>query len=261
VVGSGVLCKKDGEKYKYYLPMPQTGEKNSEPCQSRAQYRERKKKKKAKWLVSDVLQPIQINGQSAFEPEDLFIAENTFHNKINRIVGSTTGGEFSPFQTSEICFSGDVFLSVVVIVDTNVLPLNEFLEVFKAVGRYGFGRDASVGKGRFEVVGHKEASSQTEESLFFYTLSPLVADESNSISFVSFSPFVRFGKHGNFDGLINPYKNPILMAKEGAIVKASEENKSQIQKYGFIGQGLRNLSTVRKETVAQGYAPCVSIIL
>ncbi len=113
------------------------------------------------------------------------------------------------------------------------------------IGKLGFGRDVSTGLGRFKV---KDLSG------FWYALSPFVPS-SNFAGKIWFQPFVMFGRHGNYLALSEkPFKNPVIMADEGAVIK-KPDNWDRT----YCGIALTGLSKIQPEAVGQVYTiviPC-----
>ena len=107
--------------------------------------------------------------------------------------------------------------------------------------------------GHFEVKKWKELSSLRLDSTdACYTLAPSVI-EKDMYSEVWFMPFVRYGKHG--DRLVhgrNPFKNPVVMADEGAVFKPKD---TSVLDKPYLGRAVSSVSLSLKETVVQGYAP------
>jgi CRISPR-associated protein Csm4 len=87
-----------------------------------------------------------------------------------------------------------------------------------------------------------------------YTLAPSVP-EANAYRDCLFSPFTRFGKHGDrlaTSGI--PFKCPILMADEGAVLVPKDgANPGR----PYVGRAVRHISKSEPRAVAQGYAPVI----
>ena len=183
------------------------------------------------------------------------------HNSINRLTG-TTGEGFAPFSQSASFYLPGVQLTFFVWIDEVVLSSHALAQGIQRIGSCGFGRDASTGLGKFRLL-HCEpvdlASFGTKVPNALYTLSPAVP-ETGSYSASFFSPFTRFGRHG--DQLANssaPFKNPVIMADEGAVLVP--KNLGEALSKPYIGTGLSGISKVMKETVMQGYSLYIPIRL
>ncbi|MEA1932889.1 MAG: hypothetical protein U9N60_00400 [Thermodesulfobacteriota bacterium] len=178
------------------------------------------------------------------------------HNSINRLTMTTGKDGFAPFSVENTCFLPGVKLAVFIAFEDDATDIKKIEQAFIKIGNWGYGRDASAGLGRFDVTGVHELSFPQRKSRSCYTLAPCVPDK-NVFSESYFTPFIRFGKHGAsllYTG--KPFKNPIVMADEGAIFFTDDKN---IFKKQYIGQAACGLSKADKHTVAQGYSlylPC-----
>lgn len=178
------------------------------------------------------------------------------HNSINRISMTTGSGSFSPFSSINIYYQPNVRLSVFALFDETATDLDRIKKAFVHMGRWGFGRDASTGLGKFEVHEANERQFPKAKKTSCYTLAPCVPAK-ESIMTGYFTPFTRFGKHGA--ALIckgKPFKNPVVMADEGAIL--TPRNPDDLNK-PYIGTAITNLSKADDRTVMQGYTiylPC-----
>lgn len=235
---------------------------------------ERRKKVKAKrWVrvegafVVDLSQAKLLSGKEVAEEFlsqreefsagnflDFLTEEERIRNAIRRSTFTTGQGGFSPYGLSDHWFLPGITLSIYVIYLEEAFTLAKVAEGLQVVGEVGFGRDASVGLGRFRVAGFKEHSlPPVSEAEAFVALSPFVPGEDDPEE-VLFEPFVRFGRHGGPLAISHkPFKNPVLMADEGALIKGK-------LKKPFVGRALRGLSEVMPETVSQGYAPIIPVV-
>ncbi|WP_297446757.1 hypothetical protein [Desulfurobacterium sp.] len=174
------------------------------------------------------------------------ISINQTHNSINRYTFST-GENFAPFITETIWFMPGIKLSIFVLYNENALNKNSLKTAFERIGKTGYGRDATWGMGRFKVEKVKELPLP-EKSNCIYTLSPFVP-KGNKFKQIWFQPVVRFGKHGSYlANSSNPFKEPILMADEGAVIV----NDNPIGP--LIGKAVLEVSKALRETVVQGYS-------
>lgn len=184
-------------------------------------------------------------------PQKPFIYAGQPHNTINRLT-HRTGENFAPYVMENLWYSPHIELVVFVLFDEEALSKESIQRAMENIGKTGFGRDASLGLGRFEIKEIRELKiPDLTKTKTFYTLAPFVPDKEMK---VWYRPFVRYGRHGNILAISsNPFKNPILMADEGAVVELDSPN------YPFIGKALTGISKVQPEAVAQGYTiiiPC-----
>lgn len=177
-----------------------------------------------------------------------------FHNTINRLTGTTGTGAFAPY--TQDCWyyqTGAVLAVFVLMVDEEIVDIQGVQKALERIGEFGYGKDAGSGLGRFSVVAFKELTvPPLSDAQACYCLSPCVpARESFSQAF--FVPFVRFGKHGDTLARAgNPFKNPVIMADEGAVFIPTDSEKTFSVPY--FGSAVRSLSKVCPSAVGQGYS-------
>ena len=200
---------------------------------------------------AELLQRFGIFSGAQF-PQKPFIYAGQPHNTINRLT-HRTGENFAPYVMENLWYFPGMELAIFVLFDEEALSEESIKKAMENIGKTGFGRDASLGLGRFEVVGIRELRiPDLTKTKTFYTLAPFVPNKEMK---VWYRPFVRYGRHGNILAISsNPFKNPILMADEGAVVELDTATN-----YPFIGKALTGISKVQPEAVAQGYTiiiPC-----
>jgi len=179
------------------------------------------------------------------------------HNTVNRLTGTTGLPPFAPYNCNVIHYIPGIELVLFLLLDEEATDISRVLEALERIGKFGFGRDASIGMGKFTVVDGRQLDLPDFESANArYTLAPCVP-EVNKFRETYFRPFVRFGKHG---GVLarsdNPFKNPVVMADEGSVFVLSDDDQKP-----YIGRAVRNVSKVQKNAVVQGYSPCLPIVL
>ncbi|QGU32420.1 type III-A CRISPR-associated RAMP protein Csm4 [Thermochromatium tepidum] len=195
-------------------------------------------------------------------PRSLSLTHPQPHNSLNRLTGTTGRGEFAPYTQMQRWHAPGVALVCRLVFDPERLSGDEIAQLFADIGTSGFGRDASIGLGKFDVETIPNAPwPQQDNANACLTLAPcapqgLAWDADRCF----YEVFTRFGRHGDLavhEG--NPFKTPLLLARAGAILTPRRMPESP-----FIGQGLGgdgSLSKVIPETVHQGYAPCIPIHL
>ena len=184
------------------------------------------------------------------------------HNSISRTT-FTTGSGFDPYQMERLWPAKDLRLDVHFVADGGRLALDTLRQALEDVGRFGYGRDASIGLGRFTIEQWREerpASAPNADA--WLTLAP-VAPQGGAWNSVRcfFRPFTRFGRHGA-DAATgrNVFKSPVLLADTGAVLTPSGGVDGAL----FAGHGLGGngrLSQHEPRTVHQGYAPVLPIAL
>jgi CRISPR-associated protein Csm4 len=183
------------------------------------------------------------------------------HNTINRLTGTTGRGDFAPYNLMQRWHAPGLALNCRVVFDPERIGAGELARLFDDIGNTGFGRDASIGLGKFRAVAVEAGWPRQAEPNACLTLAPcapqgLGFDRRRSF----YEVFTRFGRHGpDAVHLGNPFKTPVLLARAGAVFVPRSLPQAQ-----FIGQGIGGggeLSKSVPETVQQGYAPCVPVHL
>lgn len=180
------------------------------------------------------------------------------HNTISRLTDMTGADPFAPYAHRNLFYYPETVLAVFVWFDPDAADSTLIRKGLARIGQWGYGRDASTGMGRFEVVSDAPASMPSaDQADALYTLAP-AAPEKDSFSQAWFTPFIRFGKHGDRLALSqNPFKTPVIMADEGAVFKPTD--RSALNK-GYFGRAVTGVST-HAGTLVQGYAPVLPIKL
>lgn len=175
------------------------------------------------------------------------------HNSINRLTGTTGEGGFAPFSVDQITYlpQSDLILFVGV---ADGIDIGQVKKAFQQMGDLGFGKDASTGLGKFKVSDIAEedlAALGSDNPNACYTLSPCVPEDAYTEIF--FTPFTRFGRHGDVLAKSkNPFKNPVIMADEGAVFVP---NSSDVFQKPCIGTAVSDISIVKDHNaVMQGYS-------
>ncbi len=186
-----------------------------------------------------------------------------WHNTINRLLGSTIKDRFAPFAVEQLVFNPEIELSIFIGINEKMISISEVNKLLNAMGEIGFGKDASNGLGKFKVLNHKEINLFSLATFHYnacYTLSPCVPEKSSiNKEKTYFIPFVRYGRHGNILAKSsNPFKNPVIMMDDGAIITPS--NNDAFNK-PYFGKAIQNLSKVEPNTVMQGYSLYIPVYL
>ncbi|MHB8743785.1 MAG: type III-A CRISPR-associated RAMP protein Csm4 [Sulfuricaulis sp.] len=222
----------------------------------------------ASWLEHCQTSSAVSGGMAAEHPQP--------HNTLNRHTGTTGDGQFAPYAMNQLWYGhrkaedekvGEsqipVMLDVYVVLDESRLSVDELRELLADIGAVGFGRDASIGLGKYEVEELSPIEFPTHDNAdAWMTLAPCAPQGlSWQVNRCFYQPFTRFGRHGDVGvhGQGGPFKTPVLLANTGAVLTPADyQNKL------FTGQGLGGDSSLSKSipgTVHQGYAPVVAIAL
>jgi CRISPR-associated protein Csm4 len=192
------------------------------------------------------------------------------HNVIDRRTG-TTSDLFAPYAMTQLWYSQrdssgglriEVRLDIRIVFDKERLALADLKSMLIDIGELGFGRDASIGLGKFRVEAFEQVSlPQAPDADAWLTLAPCAPQGMGLDPTRSFyQVFTRFGRHGDMAVHTGrPFKAPVLLAQTAAVLVPKH-----YQARLFVGQGLGgdgSLSKAIPETVHQGYAPVVGIRL
>ena len=163
-------------------------------------------------------------------------------NSINYKTSRTDGADFSPYGVEEYRFGQKDVYFLMDEVNKELVK-----KAFRAIGEDGYGKDKTIGKGRFEIVGFEEFKLPKKSSKQFMTLSPIYPKGLECKEFY-YDIFVRFGKLGMDRATTNPFKKPILFADTAAAIEFEEERD-----IGYVGRALSKIATY-EDAVQQGYA-------
>lgn len=236
----------------------------------------RKERKKQKWMLSGPDLEVSTSGETYFSDGELAAKfandkvgrsisahsskEGKFlvshhpqpHNTINRLTNTTGTGAFAPYSQEITFYNGNICLVIFALLDEIHTNINNVVDGLTRIGNFGYGKDASIGIGRFTVTDYTEIHrAQNGDVNAVYCLGPCVP-ERGSYSEAFFMPFARFGKHGNsLAQSTNPFKNPVIMADDGAVFLP--KNSDDLHKY-FFGSAVTGVSKIMPQTVTQGYS-------
>ncbi|MEA3469789.1 MAG: hypothetical protein U9R57_16415 [Thermodesulfobacteriota bacterium] len=197
----------------------------------------------------------------AKEQQKLCIPVTQAHNSINRLTMTTGSGEFAPFSHDNFQFVPGLQLIIFVAVNEEAMDAESLQTGFERIGSWGYGRDASTGLGRFSVVSVEEQSwpQADNDTTACYTLGPSVPQKETFVQ-CNATPFTRFGRHGStLASSANPFKKPVVMADEGAVLYPAQSAQREIFAKSYIGTAVRDVSAAHPRTVVQGYSlylPC-----
>ncbi len=182
------------------------------------------------------------------------------HNTINRQANTTGEGGFAPYGVEQEWFVPGLLWTVYLLLDTDRLSMEDCQQCLKDIGNFGFGKDASIGLGKFEIVDFQVQPLPAQPNAnACLTLAPCAPQRLGFDSQHSYYQlFTRFGRHG--DVAVHqkgkPFKNPVLLAQTASVFSTPQPNN------GFIGQGIggnSELSKTLSATIHQGYAPVIAI--
>lgn len=216
-------------------------------------------KKKTYFLIDDTIKNGGIP-EELKKPTWTLTAETVTHTKLHRLTNRTGEEGFAPFnsfnyeydlkednnkQAGNNSDNENFFFHVYIYVKDRYKE--DVIEAIAMIGKTGCGKSASIGKGRFELKEQEKIIIDTDNKNSIYTLSHCMLSGINADK-IYYTPFVRFGKYGRITAQSSPFKNPVVMAHQGAIL--IDADKELFQK-AYIGKGIINSSG---KGVTQGYS-------
>lgn len=181
------------------------------------------------------------------------------HNSINRLTDTTGEGMFAPYIQRADFYYPETALAIFILIDEDATDIDRVKVALERIGRFGFGKDASTGWGRFDMCATEEkVMPDARDANACYTLAPSLPEKGKFRDW-SFSPFTKFGRHGDLLARsANPFKNPVIMVDEGAVL-IPEDIRAMNKPY--LGRPALHVSKAMPETVVQGYAPWLPFTL
>ncbi len=212
---------------------------------------EKKQNRKKIWLTLEQLQ----NGEFAEaktddEAQSSDKTAQVIRNSINYKTFTTTDdGAFAPYGEKELVLTKkDIYF----LIDETKFSLEELQQSFEQLSLHGYGKDTTIGKGRFSFEKFEEVE-QGNESKTFMTLSPF-SPQGLDCKELYYEPFTRFGKHGGDRAFVNAFKKPLLLADSACVVHFEFKQKLQ-----YTGKAIKGVSTAHPKSVHQGYSIVVPI--
>lgn len=224
-----------------YLPKP------SLPTAILGENLDKKKKKenrKKVWLTVEDLQDGNFaDAKSDADIGKISLTQAVVKNAINYKSFTTKNG-FDPYSETETYL---VKHDIYALLDETKFSLEKLNEIFKLLGEGGYGKNSTIGKGRFEHDSFKRIIFAKQESTTFMMLSNVLFQNLQAKN-IYYTPITKFGKHGGDLATHSPFKKPLLMARSGSVVVF--DNTKNIQ---YIGKSISGHST-HKKTIHQGYS-------
>lgn len=214
--------------------------------------------KKRRWIPVSALQsPISSWQSQAVNDADAKLANTQTmqpHNTINRETGTTGTGMFAPYTMPQTWYAEGTAFDCYAVVDESRLSAEDLKAALVAIGATGYGRDATVGLGKFELADMVACQWQASSGITCMALAscaPQGMDWNPAKSWYQLT--TRFGRHGDVAATgKNPFKRPVILAKAGAVFTLGKAQDTP-----FIGQGIGGVSFADAKTVHQGYAPAL----
>lgn len=273
-VFSSAYVKKQDQGASYFFKRPDVSLDSFEEFRSMAKKEKishAKEMKKKKWMETDTSLQLSLQKNSLYTDKELLerlqkkegqsLLQTSLqpHNSVNRLTNTTGTGMFAPYSLEVFYFLPDTELALFVLLDSEATDIERVISGLERMGKWGFGKDATAGMGKFNVAGADQLTNPDySRAEALYTLAPSVP-ETGLFKKSFFSPFVRFGKHGDMlASKGTPFKNPVIMADEGAVFVPEHQSDMGRQ---YIGRAVSNVSKAMPKTVVQGYSPVLPIHL
>lgn len=245
-----------------FLPRP------TRPPLARMQADERKAAKGRRWIpLAAAALPLAellaaaVDDEVAYGRGQAPVHASAQHNSLNRLTGTTGSGEFAPYAMPQIFHAADQKIDLWFVLDETRRDAAFLRGLLATIGASGYGRDASIGLGKFDVESLESAAAPPAPTLpaAHWTLGPCAPQGQGFDGERSFwRVLTRFGRHGGALALsTHPFKNPVLLAAAGALFVP----QSEFTPRPFVGQGLAGVSKAEPATVHQGYAPVLPLQL
>lgn len=218
--------------YRPTLPLNAFGVKESD----------KKEFRKKPWIKIKNLQDGELQEVKNLE---FFKTEIKVRSSISRVSFTTDGEGFDPYSIEEITFLSQPVIYV--LYDDEYFDEVDIIERLNLIGKVGFGKKGSIGKGHFRAEIDKSfIDFRNKKSDYYMTLSPTLLHKSKDvIEEAYYDTFNRFGKYHSSS---TPFKKPLLMADSGAVVKLKEQRE-------WIGGGIDN--GIKSQSLVQGYSMVV----
>lgn len=197
--------------------------------------------KKTNWIS---LKNLQSGTLKECEELSFYKTNTIIRNSLNRLTFTTNdSGVFAPYPLQEIRFSKQPTLYVMF--DENFTQ-KSITDILTKIGKSGFGKKSSIGKGQFEVELDKEFKDfEAIDTNYYLTISPtLLQNQKDIIENAHYNIFNRFGKYSNSS---TPFKKPVLMADSGAVMQLKSKKE-------YIGRAIEDGINREKKSFVQGYS-------
>lgn len=195
------------------------------------------------------------------EVPDLVNFEQT-HNTINRNLGSTSSEIFAPFSVRNHTYRKPktdlTKLDIFIMLDEDFIKeccIDEISKLISNIGLHGYGADASIGKGKFDVISFSQVELSNKTARSGITLAPSITSEIDNVAEIYYDTITRFGRHGNIMAHSKKvFKKPITLMNSNAFVVF----KDQVPQY--IGNGFINSPKLAGDD-HDGYVQAYSMII
>lgn len=178
--------------------------------------------------------------------KDFNTKSNVMKNSLNYLTSKTEKDKFSPFGVIEY-FIKDYEFDIYFLLSSN-FDKNKLLEVMNLLSNLGYGKDISIGKGKFSFNIKDLEEIKIDNKTHTYMSLSAICLENLSCEEVFYTPFTKFGKNSIQVKKNNPFKKPILLANTSAVIKYKTSKKEL-----YEGKAIKGISSFEK-AVSQGYS-------
>jgi CRISPR-associated protein Csm4 len=205
---------------------------------------DKKQLRKNKFITIKNLQKGHLFNSEAIEYETNSLSQ---HNSIDRMTFATGGETFAPYSLMEKVYFKELWMFIMV--ETSLKE--HILALLRQIGSFGFGKDATIGKGHFalEIMDNPCIDHQSD---YYMSLSPTIL-HNTTITQAWYEPFTRFGKFALHHAHENAFKKPTLMADSGAVIHSST-------KINYFGTSINN-GNFEKPSFLQGYSIALPFLI
>ncbi len=190
----------------------------------------RKKIKSIKWIKEEDLLNGNIKAIIEYKKKNFFNEKIDVKVHINKLTNKTQTELFTPFNESEIEFLTPLWM--LVYTDFNE---GELQKVLNYIGKFGFGANSSLGKGKFRVSKIEEYKIKHCGN-FCLALSPLWTKKCGY-----YEVFTRFGKFYSTSKYLKKY---VILKDSGAVIKDADLIEGEILK-----NGINNKSFIQAKSI------------
>lgn len=259
IVSSAFPCIKKDNEWIFFLKKP------SIPISflnENIDAKERKKIKSKNWFtfkneneiylksLEDLLDDLEVIEKYKIKTflNKIFYKTKEYHNSIHRITNSTLPEEilpgFSPYEEVIYSLPEDIYLYFYIAIREDISDkiFDTIRKAIEIVGEFGFGKKASSGKGKFQII-ECNPIQITKSSKQYYALSPFLFKE-EELGFIANCYYESFTRYGKYHFSSQFLKKPVLLMDEGSVIFLKESEKRL-----FLGTGI----SLNKNSYLQAY--------
>jgi len=190
----------------------------------------RKKTKSIKWIREEDLLNGNIKAIIEYEKQNFFKEKVDVKVHLNKLTNKTQKELFTPFSQKEIEFLTPLWMFVYTDFEEKKLT-----EILNYIGKFGFGANSSLGKGKFRVNKIEEYKINRNGN-FGLALSPLWTKKCGY-----YEVFTRFGKFYSTSKYLKKY---VVLKDSGALIKNANLIEGKI-----LENGINNKSFIQAKSI------------